>query len=395
MGDGTPRTNAEMERAAPRGTPAPPAPRAEPAAGATPAGAKRRWLRPFLFLLLPAALLAGGYEYVAGGQVMSTDNAYVQADMVNVSTDVAGIVKSVEVRDNQTVTAGEVLYRLDDQPFRLALDRAEAQLGIVSAELNSLKASHRDMQAQIAQARVDVDFYRRELARQQELVGRNVASQAAYDAAQRNLQSSEQKVASLEQQLAGIAANLAGDPNIDIARHPRMLEAVAQRDEARRQLEHTVVRAPMAGIVTNVPSLQPGQYLAAASVGLSVVASDHVWIEANPKETQLTFVRPGQPATVTVDTYPGYSWRGTVDSVSPASASSFALLPAQNTSGNWVKVVQRIPMRVRLETPEGRPPLRVGMSAVVDVDTGHARGLPAFLSPIANLFGKPASAQQG
>jgi membrane fusion protein (multidrug efflux system) len=137
--------------------------------------------------------------------------------------------------------------------------------------------------------------------------------------------------------------------------------------------------------VTNVPSLQPGQYLAAATPAFAVVATDHLWVDANPKETELTHVLPGQPVTVTVDTYPGVEWHGVVDSVSPASSGSFSLLPAQNTSGNWVKVVQRIPMRVRIETPEGLPQLRAGMSVVISVDTGHPRGLPLFLQ---GLFGR-------
>jgi membrane fusion protein (multidrug efflux system) len=290
------------------------------------------------------------------------------------------VVKEISVRENQKVAAGDILFKLDDLPFRLAQTRAEAQVGIVAAELNALKASYKDMQAQIKQAEVDVEFYTRELERQQQLIARNVASQVTFEQAQRNLQSSRQKVASLNQQLAGIAANLAGNPDIAVEKHPRYIEAMAQRDEAARQLAHTTVRAPMAGTVTNVPSLQPGQYLAASTPAFSIVATDHMWIEANPKETELTYVRPGQPATVAVDTYPDEEWHGTVDSVSPASAASFSLLPAQNTSGNWVKVVQRIPMRVRIETPDGKPPLRVGMSVVVDVDTGHARGLPTFIT---------------
>lgn len=343
---------------------------------------KRSRLRPLLFLLLPVALGAGGYYYVTGGQVMSTENAYVRADLVGVSTDVSGVVAEIDVKENQKVSAGDILFKLDDLPFRLALTRADAQIGIVSDELNALKTSYQDMEAQIRQAEVDVEFYGREFARQDELVKRNVASHVTQEQAERNLQSAKQKVASLNQQLAGIKANLAGDPNIEIAKHPRYIDAVAQRDEAARQVSHTVVRAPMPGIVTNVPSIQPGQYLAAATPGMSVVSTDHLWVEANPKETELTYVSPGQDVTVTVDTYPDQEWRGTVDSVSPASSSSFALLPAQNTSGNWVKVVQRIPMRVRIETPENKPPLRVGMSVVVDVETGHQRGLPSFLSGI-------------
>ena len=364
--------------------PAPPAASPPPSSPPASRPSRRRRLRWALFLLLPVALLAGGYFYVVGGQVMSTENAYVRADMVGVSTDISGIVTQVAVRENQRVAAGDVLFRLDDQPFRLALTRAEAQLGIVANDLNALKASYRDMQAQIREAQVEVDYDTRDLERQRQLIARNVASHVTFEQAERNLHAAQQKVASLNQQLAGIAANLAGNPDLPIEQHPRYVEAVAARDEAARQLAHTVVRAPIAGTATNVPSLQPGQYLAAATAGFSIVATDDMWIEANPKETELTYVRVGQPVAVTVDTYPDYAWHGTVESVSPASASSFALLPAQNSSGNWVKVVQRIPMRVHLDPADGAPPLRAGMSAVISVDTGHARGLPPFL---AGLFG--------
>lgn len=356
--------------------------RSEGGAAATPA--KRRWLRPLLFALLPLALVAVGYEYVTGGQIMSTENAYVQADMIGVATDVSGIVAEVAVHENQIVKAGDVLFRLDDQPFRLSLERADAQIGIVRNELAALQASYRDMQAQIAQAQADLSFYATELDRQKQLASSNFASRAAYDQARHNTEVAQQKLASLNQQLAGIAANLNGRPDAPMEQHPRLRDAVAARDEVARQLSHAVVRAPTNGVVTKVPSLQVGQYLPAATAAFSLVAADHAWIEASPKETELTHVRPGQPVTITVDTYPGETWHGTVDSISPASGASFSLLPAQNTSGNWVKVVQRIPMRVRIDTPEGKPPLRVGMSVTVDVDTGHARGLPEFA---ASLFG--------
>jgi membrane fusion protein (multidrug efflux system) len=345
----------------------------------------RYWVSRGLFLLLPIMLLAGGYWYVTGGRMMSTDDAYVEADKVGVSTDVSGIVKEVDVSENQRVDAGQVLYRLDDLPFQLALRRAEAQVGIVRNDLNALKATYQDMQAQIKQAQNDIDYYDREYRRQQELVSRSVVSQASFDTAHRNLQNAQQKLTSLNQQLAAIAANLNGDPNIPVEQHPRYLDAVAQRDEAARQLDHTAVKAPFAGIVTNVPSIAAGKYLPASMTAFYLVAADHVWVDSNPKETELTYVRPGQPVTVSVDTYPGAEWHGTVESISPAAAQEFALLPAQNTSGNWVKVVQRIPMRVRLDTSDANlPPLRAGMSVVVDVDTGRTRGLPHFL---AALFG--------
>jgi membrane fusion protein (multidrug efflux system) len=216
-------------------------------------------------------------------------------------------------------------------------------------------------------------------------VSRSVVSQSSFDTARRNLQNAQQKLASLNQQLAAIAANLNGDPSIPIEQHPRYLDAVAQRDEAARQLAHSVVRAPFAGIVTNVPAIAPGKYLQTSTTAFYLVAADHVWVDSNPKETELTYVRPGQLVTVSVDTYPGAEWHGTVESISPAAAQEFALLPAQNTSGNWVKVVQRIPMRVRVDTSDTNlPPLRAGMSVGVDVDTEHARGLPRFL---VALFG--------
>jgi membrane fusion protein (multidrug efflux system) len=242
------------------------------------------------------------------------------------------------------------------------------------------------MQAQIDQAKTDVDYYNVTFKRKQELTSLNAASQVSLDDARHNFQVAQQKLASLNQQLAGIAANLNGHPDAPIEDHPRYKDALAARDEAARQLAHTTVRAPFAGIVTNVPALQPGQYLAAAATAFNIVSTDHVWVQASPKETELTYVKPGQKATVYVDTYPGQQWTGTVDSISPASASSFSLLPAENSSGNWVKVVQRIPMRVRLDTSDKTlPSLRAGMSAEVSVDTGKARGWPQF---ITGLFGK-------
>jgi len=351
-----------------------------------PQSPRRRWLRWALFALLPLVLIAGGYWYVTGGRVMSTDNAYVESDKVGISTDVSGIVKEIDVRNNQHVENGQVLFRLDDLPFRLAVERAEAQVGNVRNDLNALKANYRDMQAQIRQAQDDIEYYDREFHRQQDLAAKNIASQQTFDAARRNLQNAQHKLASLNQQLAAIAANLNGDPNIPIGQHPRYRDAVAQRDEAARQLDHTVVKAPFAGIVTNVPSLAPGKYLQASMTAFYLVATDYVWVDSNPKETELTNVRPGQPVTVTVDTYPDLEWHGAVESISPAAAQEFSLLPAQNTSGNWVKVVQRIPLRVRLDTSnKDLPPLRAGMSVEVNVDTGHQRGLPQFLT---SLFGR-------
>jgi len=342
---------------------------------------KKPLLRPLLFALLPLALVIGAYWYITGGHVVSMDDAYVEADKVGVSTDVPGIVAEVGVTENQHVEAGQILYRLDDLQLRLALARAEAQIGAVRNALNALKANYRDMQSQIQQAQNDIEYYGTEFHRQQDLLAAHVASQVTFDTARRNLLNAQQKLASLTQQLGAIAANLDDDPTGAVEKKPRYLDAVAQRDEAARQLAHTVVRAPFAGIVTNVPAIAPGKYLQASATAFYLVAADHVWVVANPKETELTYVRPGQSALVTVDTYPDLQWGGSVESISPAAAQEFSLLPAQNTSGNWVKVVQRVPVRVRIDTNDmSLPPLRPGMSVEVDVDTGHSRGLPHFLT---------------
>jgi membrane fusion protein (multidrug efflux system) len=342
---------------------------------------KKSLLRPLMFTLLPLALVIGGYWYITGGQVVSMDDAYVEADKVGVSTDVSGIVAEVGVTENQHVEAGQVLYRLDDLQLRFALARAEAQIGTVRDALNALKANYRDMQSQIQQAQNDVEYYDTEFHRQQDLLAAHVASQSTFDTARRSLFNAQQKLVSLTHQLGAIAANLDDDPTGAVENKPRYLDAVAQRDEAARQLAHTVVKAPFAGIVTNVPSIAPGKYLQASVTAFYLVAADHVWVVANPKETELTYVRARQSASVTVDTYPDLQWNGSVESIGPAAAQEFSLLPAQNTSVNWVKVVQRVPMRVRIDTNDkSLPPLRPGMSVEVDVNTGHSRGLPHFLT---------------
>ena len=345
----------------------------------------RLGVRRVLFALLPVALLVTAYEYVTGGRTMSTENAYVEADKVGVATDVSGIVAEVDVHENQNVKAGDTLFRLNDLPYRLSLQRTEAQIGVIRNTLDALKANYRDMQAQIRQAHYDVDYFSSEAQRQADLLTEHVASQSTFDTAHRNLQNAQQRLASLNEQLAAIAANLDDDPTGPIEKNPRYLEAVAERDEMARQLDHTIVRASFDGIVTGVPSVAPGKYLPASTAAFYLVSTDHVWVDANPKETELTYVRSLPEATVVVDTYPNAKWHGVVDSISPAAAQEFSLLPAQNTSGNWVKVVQRIPMRVRVDTTDKRLPLlRAGMSVEVEVDTGHARGLPHFLTA---LFG--------
>jgi membrane fusion protein, multidrug efflux system len=355
-----------------------------PVASKKAARSSRRWsVRWALFALLPFALIAGAYWYVTGGQVMSTDDAYVEADTVGISTDVAGIVRDIDVTDNQHVDPGQVLYSLDPRQFQIALDNAKANLAQTALTIDSMKADYTRMLSDTAAQQAQVDLDQVTYDRYAALVHSDTISKANYDQVRFTLELDKNKLESLRQQAAVQLARLAGNPNIPVTQHPQYLQAKAQVDEAQRQLDHTVVKAPFAGIVTNVPSIAPGKYLAASTTAFYLVNTDQVWVEATPKETELTYVRPGQPVTVTVDAYPDAQWHGTVASVSPAAAQQFSLLPAQNTSGNWVKVVQRIAMRVRVDASDKKlPPLRAGMSVEADVDTGHARGLPHFLAAL-------------
>ncbi len=342
---------------------------------------RRDRIRWVLFALLPLALIIGGYWYVTGGQVMSTDDAYVNAQKVGISTDVSGIVQDVAVKENDHVAAGQVLYRLDPRQFQIALDNAKANLAQIALMIESRTQDYKrmisDAAAQQAQVALDQTNYDRAAM----LLKSGTATQAVYDQASYTLQNDKSKLAALREQSQVQLAKLGGDPDIVVTQHPQYLQAKAQVDEAQRQLDHTVITAPFAGVVTDVPSIAPGKYLAASTTAFFLVDTEHVWVDATPKETELTYVRPGQPVTVTVDTYPDLEWHGVVESVSPAAAQEFALLPAQNTSGNWVKVVQRVPMRVRIDTSDKNlPPLRAGLSVIVDVDTGHARGFPHFLT---------------
>ncbi|MFO1060554.1 MAG: HlyD family secretion protein [Dongiaceae bacterium] len=350
----------------------------------------RRLLRWALLGLGPVALLVGGVAwYLTGGRWVSTDNAYVRADMVNVATDVPGIVAAVAVRDNQRVAPGDVLFRLDEEPFRLALARAEAELNQVADDVAAQRAAYRQKQEEIRLADSTIAFAEREFQRQAELVKRSVVSQAQYDRAQHDLDAARQQRAALAQALAGLAASLGGGPDTSVEQNPHWLAARAARDRAARDLRQAVVRAPIAGITANVAQLQPGEYLQAGQAAFSLVSADHLWVDANPKETELTWVKAGDPATITVDSYPGRVWRGHVASLSPASGAEFALLPAQNTTGNWVKVVQRIPVRVEIEPQPDAPPLRAGMSVTGDIDTGRSRSLAGLLG------GTVAGAAQG
>ena len=345
------------------------------------AGRRRRWPGVIVIVFGPALIaLIGAYVYFTGGRFAETENAYVQADKVSVSAKVSGQITRVLVEDNRLVAPGQVLFQLDEEPFGIALARAQARLQGAKTEIEELKAGYRQMRQEMELEGTNVDYFQREFQRQEKLARKGVASEVRLDEARHNLAMSRQRVAVVRQNLSRILASLGGAADTPVERDPRFLEAKAERDRAALDLRNAVVVAPIAGIAGKVP--EPGDYTAAGAPVMNIVSGEGVWIEANFKETDLTHVRPGQPVTARVDTYPDRVWPAVVDSISQATGAEFALLPPQNASGNWVKVVQRIPVRIEIEAAQSDPPLRAGMSVLVKIDTGYERPVPDFVRTV-------------
>jgi membrane fusion protein (multidrug efflux system) len=320
-------------------------------------------------------IIGGGAYWLSGGRWVETDDAYVQADSMTLSTDVSGIVASIPVHEGERVKTGQVLFTLDPQKFQIALDNAKANLAQTRLNIESMKADYqaalRDVASKQQQVNADQATYNRLAA----LVKTHAVTQQETDDARFKLASDQQAMRAAESQARAQLAKLDGNPDIKVEDMPAYKQAQAQLAEAQREMNHSVVRAPYDGIVTQVNKLQPGMYLTAGTAAFGFVSTDHVWVEAQPKETQLTYAKTGDPVDVSFDLYPNRSWKGVVQSIAPATDQSFSLLPAQNSSGNWVKVVQRIPVRVRLDLKPGDPPLHEGMSADIAIDTGHVRTL--------------------
>lgn len=319
------------------------------------------------------AALVGGALYLRGGRYVETDNAYVKADKIPVSAEVAGSVAQVLVEDNQSVEAGQLLFRLDPAQLEAAYAKAQARLAQVRTELAALKASHGGKQAEIAVARARQAFALKDRQRQADLLAQHFISAARYDDAALNANLTRDQTRALEQDLSRIVATLGGRVDLPLEQHPSYQAAQAELEQARLNLGHAQVRAVLAGTVSKPP--KPGQFLNAGSTAMALVINAQPWIEANLTETDLTHVRAGQAVRIHVDSYPDRIWSGHVESLSPATGAEFALLPAQNATGNWVKIAQRLPVRIALDASTALPPLRAGLSTSIAIDTGHQRHL--------------------
>ena len=336
-------------------------------------------LRRVLMIGGVALVLAGSaFFYLTGGRYIGSDDSYVHANKLMVSTDVSGLIKSVNVHEGEKVVKGQVLFTLDTLPFQIALDNANAMLAQAVQDVDSARATYRSAVGQIAAQQAQVTLTKQTYDRYAALEKQNAIAATTVDQARGAMLSAEATLTSLQQTAATDLAKLNGDPNMPAQRAPEYLKARAAADEAQRQLDHAVVRAPFAGVVGEVDSLQPGTLVISAMSAFTTTSAvgligSGIWVESDMKETDLTNVHPGNPVDITIDTYPGRHWTGHIENVSAGSDSSFSALPAENASGNWVKVGQRFPVRISIDQKAGDPPLRAGMSAVISIDTGKTR----------------------
>ena len=336
-------------------------------------------LRTVLLVLVPLAATAIGiYIYAESGRYVTTENAYIKSNVIAISSDVSGRVEWVGVEDSTLVRKGQILFRLDQQPFKIALDRSEAELDLVRTQVEHLRADYHEAVTQVVTEEERVKFLTRQLSRHKKLMDRKLGSEQAYDVAAHDLSLAKRQVRVLRQRVQRALQSLGGNPDIKVEEHARFLRARAERDQAAIAWADTSIEAPVDGIVSNM-KLQAGEYVEEGDAVFTIIENGKVWVEANLKETQLTHVLEGQSASITVDAYPGVEWPATVDAIAPATGAEFSVLPPQNATGNWVKVVQRIPVLLDVEQPPKGNPLRAGMTVTVAIDTERERTMPISL----------------
>ncbi|WP_428143242.1 HlyD family secretion protein [Bradyrhizobium sp.] len=328
--------------------------------------------------------------WLQGGRYMSTENAFVKADIAQIASEVPGRIMELKVRDHSAVTAGDVLVRLDPSTYKLALAKAEAEVDSARAAVEQAKANLREVRAEAKEAENKLEYLRTQARRQRDLSGRGVASTAQLERANSDEQEGVDRVAVLQQRITRMVAALGGKPDRPTDQFAAVREKLALRDRAALDLSYTEIKAPKSGVVVNF-RLQLGEQVKPQTPLFALVTDRRPWLEANFKETELTYVKVGQKAKVILDMHPDVTWDAEVESISPATGAEFAVLPAQNASGNWVKVVQRLPVRLRLIEQPGEPKLRAGMTAYVSIDTRRTRQLSSLFGGGPAVAGNPAA----
>ena len=345
-----------------------------PEAASPPPAPARSNRRFYLMAAVPVLLvLVGGYFWLTGGRAASTDNSYVQQDKVTITADVPGRIVKVAVGANQHVAAGDLLMQIDPEPYRIALAQADAAVATARLSVEQLRSAYQQALVEQKTSTDDLAFKQKTFDRQRDLLTKGVASQATYEQSENDLHTAQETLAKANEGVLAAQAGLGGDPSIKTDDHPTVLAALARRDQAALDLKNTSVIAPVAGVVAQSGNLQVGGYVASPAANptalLAIVETDDTWVEANFKETDLTKMVPGQKAEVWIDAYPSHKFAGVVESIGAGTGAEFSLLPAQNATGNWVKVVQRVPVRIKItdKLPDGIV-LRTGLSASVTVD---------------------------
>jgi membrane fusion protein, multidrug efflux system len=341
----------------------------------------RRHRRFLLLVVLPlVAAIAGLVFYLNGGRYVTTDDAYVGAQKVLITPDISGKIDKVVVKEGQNVNEGDVLFTIDREPFQLAVDQARAQLEQARTTYDNLIANVKIYGQMLDLAQQGVDLKQRDVDRKQSLVNQKVGSQLDLDNSANSLVTAGAQMQFVKQQLSNAKAQLLGNPDLPLEQFPPYAQAKAQLGMAERNLDHTVLRAPMPGVATQVEQIQLGRFVAAGTPVFSIIDVANPWVDANPKESDFTYVGVGQPATLEVDAFPDHVFKGYVGSLSPGTGAQFAILPPQNATGNFVKVVQRVPVRVYFDMNDPLvKKLKAGMSVYATIDTGHKRSLASLL----------------
>jgi membrane fusion protein, multidrug efflux system len=341
----------------------------------------RRYRRVLLLVVLPLVALVGGVTfYLNGGRYVTTDDAYVGAQKILITPDISGKIEKVVVREGQQVNEGDVLFEFDPVPFRLAVQQARANLDQIRTTYDNLVADLKIYSQLSDLAQQGVDLKRRDVDRKSSLVKNNFGSQLDLDNSATGLVTASAQLELLKQKISTAKTQLLGNPDLPLEQFPPYAQAKAALEQAERNLDHTAMRAPMAGVATQVDQIQLGRFVAAGTPVFSIIDISKPWVDANPKESDFTYVAVGQPVTIEVDAFPDHVFKGTVGSLSPGTGAQFAILPPQNATGNFVKVVQRVPVRVYFDNNDKYVrKLKAGMSAYTSIDTGHRRSLAALL----------------